>query len=244
MYKEHGVGWLSSKSEVMGLLSYAAAAGPSGSSRFLEAYIEKGHATLTCFSTEGEYSRITMGIEMIGTGSETYDSIAPRFADILNFAGPGKKGVATAQRALLLSGWIWEASKTRSIESVGGLMQVHFVEKGGIRAIPYRRWVDVGGGYGTYVTMALDAEGAWVQIHGPTGLRVPLRFPGEPDFGEAGGASVNFELERQLDKDSPGVIPTPDIVQAYELFSDETGVIAGVPSGSGVARLQISPETL
>lgn len=116
------------------------------------------------------------------------------------------------QRALFMSHMIVDEAKVRSIDSVGGLMQIHFVEKDGTRAIPYERWVDVDGTYGTYVKMDIDADGAWVQIHEPSHLEVPLRFPDEQDFG---AAFVNFELQDRLTKDSPGVYHTPNPVKVY-----------------------------
>ena len=181
---------------------------------------ERSHATLVRFSTNGDYVLTRMGIEMIGSGSETYDVIRPKLADLLNFGGAGQGGMAAAQRALYFSHIIADEAWVRGIESVGGLMQVHFVERGGTRAIPYERWVDIDESVGTYVMMDIDAEGAWRQIHEPSGLTVPLRFPDEPDFN---AVSSNFELQRQLAKDSPGVQPKPNPVAVYKLLPDASG---------------------
>ena len=111
-------------------------------------------------------------------------------------------------------------AKARLIESVGGLMQIHFIERGGNRAIPYERWVDIDESYGTYVKMDIDAAGYWVQIHEPTGLEVPLRFPGEADFGDEGG---NFEIERSLDRNSAGVQRRPNPVHLYKPYLSDSG---------------------
>jgi hypothetical protein len=83
-------------------------------------------------------------------------------------------------------------AKGKSIESIGGLIQQHFVEEAGNRAIPYRRWVDSDDHSGTYVDMQIDDSGAWLQIYEPTRLGVPLRFPGESDLWEE--EVVNFVL--------------------------------------------------
>ena len=113
-------------------------------------------------------------------------------------------------------------------------MQIHFIERGGVRAVPYERWVDIDDGHGTYVTMDIDAEGAWVQIHRPSGLRVPLRFPGEPDFGSASEqTATNFELESRLTKESPGVQLTPNPVPVYKGLSNASGEwLVRTPSNS------------
>lgn len=212
-YKKLGVAWLSTESEVIGMLSQIGALGQSEQNSFLVAFMdERSHATLVRFSTNGDYALTRLGIEMIGSGSETYDVIRPKLTDLMNFGGPGQGGLATAQRALFLSHMIAEEAKARSIESVGGLMQVHFVEKGGTRAIPYERWVDIDENCGTYVKTDIDADGAWVQIHEPSQLEVPLRFPEEQDFG---GVLGNFELQDRLTKDSLGIQPRPNSVLVY-----------------------------
>ena len=132
-----------------------------------------------------------------------------------------------AQRALMMSEWIMDEAKSHSIDSVGGLMQVHFVEAGGVRAIPYERWIDLDERYGTHVSMDIDPAGAWVQSHQPTGLRVPLRFPDDHDFG---AKSVNFELERLLTKNSPGVQLTPNPVAVFRpLQFDSRGWFVRTP---------------
>lgn len=220
-YKKLGVAWLTTKSEVMGMLSHIGALGQSEQNSFLVAFMdERSHATLVRFSTNGDYAVTHVGIEMIGTGSETYEAIRPKLTDLMNFGGPGRGGAAAALRALLFSHMIVDEAKARAIGSVGGLMQVHFVERGGTRAIPYERWVDIDESNGTYVKMDIDAEGAWVQLHEPSGLKVPLRFPGESDFGAGSG---NLDLERLLTKDSPGVQVRPNPVLMYKPYLADSG---------------------
>ena len=228
-YKKRGVGWLNSESEVLGFLSHIGALGQPDPNEFLVAFMDDAEAsnpraTIVRFSTDGVYARTRLGLEIIGSGSETYDAIRPMLTDLISFAGLGRTGAALAQRALFLSEVVVTEAKAQSIESVGGLMQVHLIEKAGIRAVPYERWVDIDEAHGTYVTMDIDAVGAWVQVHGPSGLTVPLRFPGEPDFGLASGTkATNFELESLLTTESPGVQPTPNPVLAYKGFSNESG---------------------
>ena len=156
---------------------------------------------------------------MIGTGAETYDAIRPKMTDILNLQ-PGAGGIALGNRAFVLAHMIATEVKARSIESVGGLMQIHFVEEGGTRSLPYDHWVDIDESHGTHVKMDIDDAGCWVQIHEPTSLEVPLRFPGEPDFDDV---SKNFELEQSLNRDSPGILLRPYPVPIYMPRLSESG---------------------
>ena len=235
-FEKRGTGWFNSRSEVMGLLTEIGALGQSDLNSFLVAFMDdtnlctepwaegKPRATLVRFSTDGDYARTCLGIEIIGSGSETYEAIRPHLTDLLKFSSLGRAGQAAAHRALFMSHMVVTEAKARSIDSVGGLMQVFFVEDGGVRAIPYERWVDIDQTHGTYVLMDIDAEGRWVQIHEPSGLRAPLRFPTAPDFGAVNGATCsNFELERHLTRDSPGVQPRPNPLLAWRGFGDGAG---------------------
>lgn len=235
MYELFGFAWLNSESEVMEFLARGGALEQASPNAFLIGFMDDSRpgmspkVTVVRFSTRGDYRRTTLGIEMIGTGSTVLDVIRPRLVDLLNFGGPGQSGVAVAQRALFFSHVVAEESRLRRIRSVGGLMQVHFVEQAGVRAVPYTRWVDISDDYGTYVQMDIDEDGAWVQIHEPSGLRIPLRFPDEPDFGATGGSTgSDRELERLLTLDSPGVIRRPNPVQVYRPLL--------TPSGDWVVR--------
>ena len=227
-YKNRGVGWLKSESEVLGLLSSFGSLTLSASNKFLVAFMDdtelgaggRSRATLVRFSTDGDYAMTRLGIELIGSGSGTYNAIRSKYTDFLKFGGTGRRGQAFAQMALFMSEVVIQESKANAIDSVGGLMQVHFIEQDGVRAIPYERWVDIDDTHGTYVVMEIDADGAWVQVHKPLGLRVPLRFPGEKDFGVAQG---NFELERLLTKDSPGVRTRPNPVLVHRPFQSDSG---------------------
>ena len=218
-YKKKGVEWLSSGSEVLGMLDYIGVMGQKEPNAFLVAFMDaRRHATLVQFSNYGEYSLTHAGIKMVGTGSRVYDSIRPEMAKIMMFGGGGFGGSAAAQRALFFSEMVVSEAKRESIDSVGGLMQVHFVEREGTRAIPYKRWVDVNDTHGTYMTMDINEDGLWVQIHEPSGLRVPLRFPSEPEFNRE---SENFELETCLTPDTPGVVARPNPILLYQLFLTE-----------------------
>tara|TARA_Y100000294_G_C8447932_1_gene293503 strand:- start:381 stop:713 length:333 start_codon:yes stop_codon:yes gene_type:complete len=110
-------------------------------------------------------------------------------------------------------------------------MQVHFVESRGVRAVTYERWVHLDEHHGTYVRMEIDDDGAWLQVHEPTNLRVPLRFPGDTDFLDAGDSKDhNFELERLLTLDSPGVKRTPNPVEIYRpITTGDDGWIVRTP---------------
>ena len=234
-YRNLGVGWLGSESDVRAFLKELGVLGLNGDegASFLVAYMDNHEgrgegtdavprATLVSFSTEGRFERTRLGIQMIGEGSEALEPVRQRLATYLNI-GIGQRGVASAHRIFLLAEDVLHECRIRSISSVGGLMQLYFVEDAGVRAIPYRRWVDIGSSHGTYVNMAIDADGAWVQEHEETGLRVPLRFPGESDFRTASGGSVNFQLERDLSLDSPGVVLRPLAVTAFSPMKSESG---------------------
>lgn len=220
-FKKLGPAWLTDELGVIGMLQDIGVLGQPGGNSFLAAFMdERNHATLVRFSTDGDYNLTRAGIEMIGSGAETYDVIRPKMTDIMNFGTAGQGGIDVGNRAFVLSDMIVREAKARSVESVGGLMQIHFIERDGNRAVPYERWVNIDEVYGTYVKMDIDAAGYWVQLHEPTGLEVRLRFPGEADFGEEGG---NFEIERLLDRNSPGVQRRPNPVLQYKPYLSDSG---------------------
>ena len=222
-YKERGTDWLTSRDEVLAVLEEIDVPGKAEVS-FVAAFRNRGHVRIARFSANGEYELKSLWAVAIGAGSEAADAVGERYVDLLNFGGPGQAGVALAQRALLYAEWIAIEARRTGIDSVGGLMQVHMVDAERVMALPYHRWIEVAPGYGTYVTMDFDDEGAWVQVHEGTGLRVPLRYPGESDFMDAPGSTgTNFELETLLTPDSPGVEPTPRAVTLYKLFRDSSG---------------------
>ena len=176
--------WLTDEADVIGMLHTIGAYGQSEPNSFMDAFMdERNHATLLRFLTNGDYAITRFGMDMIGSGSESYQEVRPELTNIVTFGGLGKGGIASAHRALLMSQMIMDVARELSITSVGGLMQIHFVEEGGIRAVPYERWVDISEHHGTYVKMDIDADGAWVQIHEPSELKMPLRYPDELDFG-------------------------------------------------------------
>ena len=105
-YKERGVSWLNSESEVVGFLSEIGVLCQPDTNEFLVAFMDEAEAaapraTIVRFSTDGAYARS-------------------------QFAGLGRTGAALAQRALFLSGAVVTEAKAQSIGSVGGLMQIHF----------------------------------------------------------------------------------------------------------------------
>ena len=219
-FKELGPAWLTDEASVMGMLHEIGAFGQPEPNSFLAAFMNEGNrATLVRFDTNGDYNRTTAGIEMIGTGAGTYDAIRPLMTKIMNMRA-GEGGAAVGERAFLLAHLIDSERKNLSIDSVGGLMQIHFVEQGGSRSRPYDHWVDIDELHGTRVKMDIDDTGCWVQIQEPTGFEVPLRFPGEHDFDDV---HKNFELERSLDKNSPGVELRPDSVPIYMPYLSNSG---------------------
>jgi hypothetical protein len=231
--KETGVGWLGTEASTRSFLDKLGVLGAEGEYvvSFLAGYMDdtrprtdgKPLATLVAFSTDGSYFRKTIGLHLIGEGASFGEALVPKVAGYLNFGGAGQGGSAIAQRAFLLSNDLLFLAKANGIHSIGGLIQPYFVEEAGTRAIPYRRWVDIDDHCGTYVDMLIDDNGAWVQVHEPTGLRVPLRFPGEQGFWPA--KDFNFSLERSLTADSPGVIESPNPTRVFAPFRTAEGQI-------------------
>lgn len=222
-YRERGTDWLTSRDDVLAFLEEIDVPGKAEVA-FVAAFRNRGHVRIARFSADGEYEIKSVRTVAIGTGSEAAGAVGERYVDLLNFGGAGQTGIALAQRALLYAEWITQEARKTGITSVGGLMQVYLIDSERVMALPYHRWVDVASGYGTYVTMDFDGEGAWVQAHEGTGLRVPLRHPAESDFmGAAGSTGTTFELETRLTPESPGVEPRPMAVTLYQLFRDASG---------------------
>jgi len=235
-YKKRGVGWLKFKHEVDNFLRDLEVFKQKDLVQFLVAFMDDTdpvkhpamgvvpRATLVKFSTAGDHVVTRFGLDMIGSGSAVYDAVKAGWIKILNFARQDDLYGGVGHRAMFFSEVLLIENKSRDITSVGGLMQVHFVEQDGVRAVPYQRWVEVDKDHGTYVLMDIDADGRWVQLHEPTGMRVPLRFPDEKDFGKVSTATHdNFVLESRLTKDSPGVKPKSNQVKLYELRTSASG---------------------
>lgn len=190
--------------------------------RHVRGSLEQPKARLIRFSSDGDYDVTSLGIKMVGSGSQVESEIAPRLADFIQFGGLERSDRVIRQKAFFLAeNVLWEC-RAQGITSVGGLMQLHCVAAEGIFAFPYDRWVDLDDEHGTYVTMDIDDDGRWVQVHEPTGLRVPLRFPGEPDFHSPLGATgYNFAIEKLLTLTSLGVERTPrvgNVLKVVEAF--------------------------
>jgi hypothetical protein len=189
--------------------------------RHLRGSLEQPKARLVRFSSEGEYDVTGFGIKMIGTGSQIENNITSRSLDFIQFGGLERSDRVVRQKAMFLAEAVLEECQAKGIASVGGLMQLHYLAAEGIFAFPYDRWVDLDDEHGTYVTMDIDDDGAWVQVHEPTGIRVPLRFPGQLDFPIPSGATrYNFEIENLLTPSSPGVERTPRVgaMKAFIIF--------------------------
>ena len=93
-YKKLGVKWLGVESEVIGMLTDIGAIGQLQRNSFLVAYIdEMDRATLVRFSTDGDYAVTRLGLEMIGSGSETYEEIRPELIKLLEYLEASEKVV-------------------------------------------------------------------------------------------------------------------------------------------------------
>lgn len=143
---------------------------------------------------------------IFGTG----DAVAPELAALdvgarvlAQVAGGQISEKAVASRCIALEQMI--SGKIGSgIPSVGGLLQLQYMLNDRARFLSYEKWVDCGGGYGTYVTYDIE-EGAPVQLHRPTGLRVPIYNPfSQPD--EIVRSRSDFLAKvRELRRSDPGV---------------------------------------
>ena len=66
--------------------------------------------------------------------------------------------------------------------------------------------------------MDIDTRGQWVQVHEPSGLRIPLGFPFQDDFTlQDSGIKHTFDLRERLTAKSPGVVPKTNPVLLYRL---------------------------
>ena len=229
-YQQLGSMWLFSEDAVMGLLRDIGVLHSQSRVSFIVAVMdqyvrgssERPKVRLIRFSSDGDYDVTSLGIKMIGSGSQVESAIAPRLADFIQFGGLERSDRVIRQKAMFLAETILRECLNQGITSVGGLMQIHCVAAEGLFEFPYDRWVDLDDEHGTYVTMDIDDNGRWVQVHEPTGLRIPLRFPGEPDFPLPPGATgCNFAIEKLLTPISPGVERSPrvgDVLRVVEIF--------------------------
>ena len=123
-YAAEGVGWLNSKLEVVDFLRQIKFLGHSKGAAFIVGFMDdvdhgdtgEPRATLVRLSTQGDYSRTRLGLEMIGTGQETYQPIRAKLTEILQFGGAGLGGLAVANRAFLLSEMIVTEARARAIK--------------------------------------------------------------------------------------------------------------------------------
>ena len=173
-------------------------------------------AVVVKFATNLPLRRSYMGFSMIGTGSTFQSQIEndPGLIGFLKFGGAGNDALNVAHRALFFAEVLAVTAGETDNNDIGGLFQVHLVLPGGVYPLPYQRWINLGAGMGTWVNMEINSNDQWVQVHEPTGLRIPLASPYVlPDRD----VQSIFDMKEYLDRSSPGVIPESNPQKIYQL---------------------------
>ena len=225
---QRGNSWLKYDKEVYALFD-AVGVGPSDpAASFLVTFTDRGHIVLAEHSVPGaaiiqfstrrqSFSRnYRPGMRMIGKGAAVMDEISkdPGWLAIWGFGGNWSTHLAMAQSSMFFAEVLYGTAVSQGIKSVGGLFQIYFQTPAGVFTVPYKRWVDLGEGLGTYVEMKF-LDGKWVQAHNPTGLRVALETPWQANIEQRGKANQVFDMGDYLEKDSPGVIPAANPNEIY-----------------------------
>ena len=78
---------------------------------------------------------------------------------------------------------------------------------------------------GTYVNMEIN-DGQWVQVHEPTGHRIPLDLPYVND-GMVPDVEIQttFDMREYLDTSSPGVIPVSHPQPLYQVLGEDVQIL-------------------
>ncbi|MGB5933349.1 MAG: hypothetical protein WBH57_09820, partial [Anaerolineae bacterium] len=104
------------------------------------------------------------------------------------------------------------------IRTVGGLYQPAYLTPKGWSGVPYRMWVEVGKGLGTFVNIKIE-YGRWVQEHEPSGKRVVIGNAFEDDFTFR-DLNLNkiFDPRVDLSPDGPGIERETSPQLVYQLL--------------------------
>jgi hypothetical protein len=146
------------------------------------------------------------GIHFIGRDAPYRNVIGPEHVySLTEYGGFDKPGLL--RRAALAASILYNAGDCLGLKEVGGLLQLWALAPLlGPSVVPYRRYVEVEPGFGTWVEMTIEPDGTWVQSHPPTKTRLPLTPPLPSSIDRRVGTRI-FDPSRDLHRDSPGVEP-------------------------------------
>lgn len=237
-YNERGLSWLRVDEEVQGLLEFLKIQRSDPAAYFLVSFIDKEHevlpgvpgAVLIEFSTDNRvpHKLTYLGLRMMGSGSVVQGSVEKELGlvGLLNFGSTDDPYVGAVQRSLFFAEVLATEAIRLGVHSVGGLFQVHFIMSSGVYAVPYERWVDLNGQVGTYVSMDIDTDGFWVQVHKPSGLSIRLGFPHHDEFTlDPSQVNRTFDVRERLTPDSPGVVARSNPQELYRPIDRDEWIV-------------------
>lgn len=233
-YKMRGLSWIKSESEVRNLFNVSGISPNDPAVSILCTFVDLDHevmpgipgAVLITFNSKtAEYSKKYLGLSVIGSGAQVKKSIEaePGVTGLLGFPRADDHPRTLVHKAMFMAEVMAVSAKSEAINDIGGLFQIHYVTREGVFAVPYRRWVSIGDAHGTYVQMDIDDQGRWVQIHEPTGRRIPLGLLGQ-DVIHYSTRNLVFDLQSELDPTSPGVVKKQNPQSIYEPTGDDWDV--------------------
>lgn len=128
------------------------------------------------------YRKVIVGFELLGSGDCIRDDIdkTRAYMDIFNF-GDASTELGMRKKTIYTMHVVRRLVERHGIRTVGGLYQPAYLTPKGWSGVPYRMWVELGKGLGTFVNMKIE-QGRWVQEHEPSGKRVVIGNPFEDDF--------------------------------------------------------------
>lgn len=165
------------------------------------------------------YRKIMFSFELLGSGARIRDDIEETraFMDIFN-SGDASTELGMRLKTIWTMHLVRRLVERHGIRTVGGLYQPSYLTPRGWSGVPYRMWVQIEKGLGTFVNMKIE-QGRWVQEHEPSGKRVVISTPFEDDF-----TFRDFNLHKIFDPrvdlplDGPGIERETSPQLVYELL--------------------------
>lgn len=171
------------------------------------------------------YRKIMFSFELLGSGARIREDIEKTraYMDIFNF-GDASTELGIRHKTIWTMYVVWRLVERHRIRTVGGLYQPAYLTPKGWSGVPYRMWVELGKGLGTFVNMEIE-QGRWVQEHEPSGKRVVIGNPFEDDFTFR-DLNLNkiFDPREDLSLDGPGVEKETNPQLVYELLDFDSEI--------------------
>lgn len=165
------------------------------------------------------YRKIMFSFELLGSGAIIRDDIEKTraYMDVFNF-GDASTELGIRHKTIWTMHVVGGLVERHGIRTVGGLYQPAYLTPKGWSGVPYRMWVELGKGLGTFVNMKIE-QGRWVQEYEPTGKRVVIGTPFEDDFTFR-DLNLNkiFDPRVDLSPDGPGIEKETSPQLVYELL--------------------------